>query len=95
MKKLAKSKTEKRCKVVEIPIGKYDAVRTLRRVLALAEKGEIDDVIIICQQDESEDGEIASELWVTWSDTVRMNVLWIARWFNSFINDRYFGQYHR
>lgn len=78
--------------VVEIPIGEYDAVRTLRHALQQAERGEFTDVIIIYQKKVEE--EDAHDLWCCWSDMQRYDILWMQRWFNSWLNRRYFGMWH-
>ena len=83
-------KPVKKDNVVELPIGEFDAVRTLRNVLRAAEAGEIDNVVIVCEKSE-DDG---TDLWVTWSDAKRENVLWMVRWLNSFVNHRYFAKFH-
>jgi uncharacterized NAD(P)/FAD-binding protein YdhS len=77
--------------VVELSAGKFDAVRTLRDALAEAERGDIDHVIIIMADDE--EGH-ARDLWCTWSELTRFDILWAARWFNSKINHRYFAMWH-
>lgn len=82
--------------VTEIPAGKFDAVRTLRDALSQAEAGEIKSVIIICtdgitEEDANDDG---TDLWATWSNMTREQVLWCQRWFNSWLNKRYFGDFH-
>lgn len=79
-------------KVTELPVGDYDAVRVLRHALQLAEKGEIDQVVVICCKHHAE-GE-GSDLWACWSDMVKLEVLWLQRWFNSWLNKRYFGDFH-
>lgn len=82
--------------VRELPVGKYDAVRTLRHCLQLAEKGEIDNVVLVCQYGASRDepSDKIMEIWASWSDMERADVLWLTRWLNSFINHRYFARYH-
>jgi len=82
--------------VTELPTGEYDAIRTLRHALQQAEKGEIKTVIIICTDgiedaDSHKDGQ---DIWACWSDMTREQVLWCQRWFNSWLNKRYFGDYH-
>jgi hypothetical protein len=81
--------------VHELEAGKFDAVRILRDCLADAERGKIKHVIVICadamDEDDAENGQY---LWATWSDMTRQQVLWLQRWSSSFINHRYFGQYH-
>jgi hypothetical protein len=84
-------------KVIEIPAGKFDAVRTLRDALQRAEDGEIKTVILICSsglamEDAAEDG--GHDIWATWSEMTRHEVLWCQRWLNSWLNKRYFGDYH-
>lgn len=78
-------------RVTELPAGKYDAVRVLRQTLQLAEEGEIDDVIVICQKQHIDSG---NDLWVVWSELARRDVFWLCRWFNSWLDKRYFGDYH-
>ncbi len=77
--------------VIELPVGKFDAVRTLRDALSEAEKGNIKRVVIICSDEDAKDGAIQ---WATWSEMTREQVLWLQRWFNSWLNKRYFGDYH-
>ena len=82
--------------VHELPTGKFDAIRTLREALSRAETGEIKSVIIICTdgitgEDVPEGG---MDLWATWSEMTREQVLWCQRWFNSWLNKRYFGDFH-
>jgi hypothetical protein len=83
--------------VREIPAGKFDAVRTLRDALQRAEDGEIKAVVLICStglamEDAAPDG--GHDIWATWSEMRRYEVLWLLRWFNSWLNKRYFGNYH-
>ena len=79
-------------KVRELPIGEYNAVRTLRHALQQAERGEFTDVIIITlDQDPDDDGW---SLDCAWSDLKKQEILWMQRWFNSWLNKRYFGDYH-
>ncbi len=83
--------------VREIPVGKFDAVRTLRDALQRAEDGEIKNVIIICSAGMPKPDDTADPgpgIWVTWSEMRRYEVLWCQRWFNSWLNKRYFGDYH-
>jgi len=82
--------------IKELPVGDYDAVRTLRHSLQLAERGEIKTVVVICtdgisEADAKDDGH---DIWAVWSDMTRQQVLWCNRWFNSWLNKRYFGDYH-
>lgn len=77
--------------VKELPVGEYDAVRTLRHNLQQAERGEIDQVIVLCRNVDANDGVT---LWAAWSDMTRYEVLWLQRWFNSWLNKRYFFDYH-
>jgi len=78
--------------VKDLPTGKYDAERTLRRVLQMAERGDITDVIIITNdRDEEED---SYTLDCAWSDMEKRDILWMQRWFNSWLNKRYFGDFH-
>lgn len=81
-------------KVIEIPAGKFDAVRTLRDALQRAEDGEINTVILICAVGIREDDDDGHDIWATWSEMKRHEVLWCQRWFNSWLNKRYFGDYH-
>lgn len=78
--------------VSELPVGKYNAVRTLRHSLQRAENGEFDQVLIICQRTPGEDDDGVS-IDVVWSDMRRLDVLWFSRWLNSFVNYRYFDRY--
>lgn len=84
-------------KVTELPVGKYDAVRTLREALQQAEEGKITEVILICSsglgcEHHTEDG--GNDIWAVWSEMKGYEVLWCQRWFNSWLNKRYFGDYH-
>ena len=84
-------------KFTELPVGKYDAVRTLRETLRRAEDGDIKAVIIICSsglamEDVAPDG--GHDMWAVWSEMRQYEVLWCQRWFNSWLNKRYFGDYH-
>lgn len=85
-------------KIKELPVGEYDAVRTLRHALQHAEQGKIKNVIIICadglSKEECEARGTAADMWASWSDMTREQILWLTRWFNSWINMRYFGMYH-
>ena len=78
-------------KVHELPIGKYDAVRTLRHALQQAERGDFTDVIIITRKNTDDDGW---DLDCAWSDLKKQEILWMQRWFNSWLNKRYFGDFH-
>jgi len=80
--------------VSELPVGKYDAVRTLRHTLQLAEAGKIKTVIVICGVGVREEDDDAHDMWAVWSEMKRYEVLWHQRWFNSWLNKRYFGDYH-
>ena len=81
--------------VIELPIGDYDAVRTLRHALQKAERGEIKTVILICTDGlNEEDAFDGTDFWANWSDMTREQVLWCHRWFNSWLNKRYFGDFH-
>jgi len=81
--------------VVELSVGKFDAVRTLRDCLSAAERGEIKHVVVICTdallEGEADDGQ---DIWASWSQMQRHHVLWLVRWLNSYVNQRYFGKYH-
>lgn len=81
--------------VHELEAGKFDAVRILRDCLADAERGKIKHVIVVCadalNEGEADDGQF---FWATWSHMTREQVLWLTRWLASFVNHRYFGQYH-
>ena len=84
-------------KVTELPVGKFDAVRTLRECLQQAEDGKIKTVILICsagmpKEDDTSDG--GHGIWACWSEMRRFEILWCLRWFNSWLNKRYFGDYH-
>ena len=79
-------------KVTELPTGSYDAVRTLRHLLQQAERGDFDQVAVICMK--RSPGDDPDGIWAVWSDMIRMDVHWMASWFKSFITHRYFGRYH-
>ena len=76
--------------VKELPVGKYDAVRTLRHALQMAERGDIKTVVIICTNEKPDGPGIQA----FWSDMPRYEVLWCCRWFNSWLDKRYFGDFH-
>ncbi len=83
--------------VTELPVGKYDAVRILRESLQRAEAGEIKAVILICSsglamEDAADDG--GHDIWAVWSEMRRYEVLWLQHWLASWLNKRYFGDYH-
>ena len=81
--------------VTELPVGKYDAVRTLRQCLKMAEEGECNRVMVVMQRvsdDEIKNIEEAPEAY--YSEMPRWEALWLARFLNSFLNHRFFGQYH-
>lgn len=83
--------------VTELPVGKFDAVRTLRETLKRAEDGDIKAVIIICSsglamEDAADDGR--HDIWAVWSEMRRYEVSWLQNWFASWLNKRYFGDYH-
>lgn len=80
--------------VTELPTGKYDAVRTLRHALQQAERGDIKTVVIVCTDGMDPKGDDGQDIWACWSDMTREQVLWCQRWFNSWLNKRYFGDYH-
>jgi len=88
--------TQSKDKVTELPVGKYDAVRTLRHALQQAEAGKIKSVILILTDGLNEDDSHVDgvDLWALWSDMTREQVLWCQRWFNSWLNKRYFGDFH-
>ena len=83
-------------KVRELPVGGYDAVRTLRHALQKAERGDIKTVILICTDglNEKDCHPNGVDFWADWSDMTREQVLWCQRWFNSWLNKRYFGDFH-
>jgi hypothetical protein len=74
--------------VTELPVGKYDAVRTLRHLLAQAERGEIDNVLVICSKRVSKE---ENSNWASWSDMGTMEVWWLASWLVSYLRRRYFS----
>ncbi len=81
--------------VSDLPVGKYDAVRTLRMCLQMAEQGEINRVMIVTQcvpDDEITGMEGAPEAY--YSEMPRWEALWLVRFLNSFADHRFFGQYH-
>lgn len=81
-------------KVTELPVGEYNAVRVLRHALQQAERGDIKTVVIICT-DGMDIADQGQDIWAVWSDGMaREQVLWCQRWFNSWLNKRYFGDYH-
>lgn len=76
--------------VRELPAGKYDAVRTLRHLLAQAERGDFNHVLVICNKrtpDPNEDDGI----YANWSDMDAQQVWWLASWLISFLRRRYFS----
>lgn len=81
--------------VSEIPVGQFDAVRTLRQCLQMAEEGEINRVLIVAQC--VPEGEITGtegEPYVYYSEMPRYEILWLTRFANSFVNHRFFGKFH-
>jgi len=78
--------------VKELPVGEYDAVRTLRHALQQAERGEIDDVIILTNKRDAKDDSYTLDC--AWSDMEKRDILWMQRWFNSWLNKRYFADFH-
>lgn len=76
-------------KVLELPTGEYDAVRTLRLLLSEAEAGEFNNVVVICNKRdaENEDGSV----WAMWSDMDAQHVWWLTGWLTAFLYRRYFG----
>lgn len=80
-------------KVTELPTGKYDAVRTLRHLLAQAERGDFNQVIVVCNRriEPAEEADGSDEIWCTWSDMRRDNICWLINWLFAFIQRRYFG----
>lgn len=81
--------------VSEIPVGKYDAVRTLRQCLQMAEDGEINRVMIVAQcVPEGEVKGIEGAPYVYYSEMPLYEALWLIRFANSFIDHRFFGRFH-
>ncbi len=80
--------------VIELSAGKFDAVRTLRDALAEAERGDINHVIIIMADSPDGADNRPGDMWCTWSELTRVDVLWMTRWLNSKINHRYFSKWH-
>lgn len=81
--------------IEEIPVGKYDAVRTLRMCLQMAERGEFNRAMVVVQNvpgGEIEGKEGAPEVF--YSEMPRWEALWLARFLNSFMDHRFFGQFH-
>ena len=54
--------------VRELPVGKYDPERTLRYLLAMAEKGKIDRLMVVIVET-SDDDAPGEDIWATWSET--------------------------
>ena len=80
---------ERMADVIEIPVGQYNATRTLRHLLALAEKGRIARCLVVVTEPSPED-EPGEMVYASWSDMTRHEVLWMTRWLNTAINRRYF-----
>lgn len=81
--------------VEEIPVGKYDAVRTLRMCLQMAERGEFNRAMVVVQKvpnGEIKDTEGAPEVF--YSEMPRWEALWLVRFLNSFADHRFFGKFH-
>ncbi len=81
--------------VEELPVGNYDAVRTLRMCLQMAEKGDINRVVVVVQSvpdGESEGNEGAAEVY--YCEMPRYEILWLNRFLNSFVNHRFFSKFH-
>ena len=77
-------------KVVELPVGKNDAIRCLRHALLQAEAGRISNVIMVCTG--PEDDNPGQDTWAWWSDMKREEILWYTRWLQTYIDFRYFGR---
>lgn len=75
--------------VTELPTGKYDAARTLRHLLAQAEAGRFNHVLVIC--DNTTADAATDEIWATWSDMDARDVWWMAGWFVGYLRRRYFS----
>ncbi len=81
--------------VEELPVGNYDAIRTLRTCLQMVEKGEYNRVMVVVQnvpKDEIKGTEGAPDVF--YSEMPRWEALWLARFLNSFIDHRFFGKFH-
>jgi hypothetical protein len=76
--------------VRELPAGRYDAVRTLRHLLAQAERGDFNHVVVICNK-RGESPSSDDEIWACWSDMDATHVWWAASWLVSFLRRRYFS----
>jgi len=74
--------------VTELPVGKYNAVRTLRQLLAEAERGEIESVMVVTVSKPNGIG-----LQYAWSEMTRYNVLWMATYIYRTVVKRYFGEW--
>ncbi len=82
-------------KIRELPVGAYNAVRVLRHALQQAERGDIKTVVLIYSDGlDEEDAFAGTDIRAIWSDMTREQVLWCQRWFNSWLNKRYFGDFH-
>ena len=75
--------------VTELPAGKYDAVRTLRHLLAQAEAGDFSHVLVVCDNRHTEGN--TAEIWASWSDMDTRDVWWMAGWLVSYLRRRYFS----
>ena len=78
-------------KVAEIPTGKYDAVRTLRQLLAQAEQGDFQHVLVICDNHNRKADGNTAQIWACWSDMDTRDVWWMAGWLTSYLYRRYFS----
>lgn len=82
--------------ITELPTGEYDAVRTLRHLLAQAEKGQFNHVLVIANRrkeptEKIPDGDDA--IWATWSDHMTAeHIVWLSTWLSSFLLRRYWGE---
>jgi hypothetical protein len=74
--------------VAELPVGQYDAVRTLRHALAQAERGDFTDCVVIVNNRHGTDDD---RVWAVWSDMDAQHVWWLCSWFVSFLRRRYFS----
>ena len=76
--------------LTELPVGEYDVKRTLRHLLAQAEKGEFNYCLVICHK-VTKEPEPSDQVWACWSNGMNAQQIWyLAGWLLSYIQRRYF-----
>jgi hypothetical protein len=75
--------------VVNLPVGQYDAVRTLRELLTQAERGDFQNVLVVC--DNRDTADESGRIWASWSHMDTRDVWFIVGWLFSYVQRRYFS----